>query len=207
MKALVLVDLQNDFCSGGQLAVPEGEEVVPVANAVMAAWDLVVATKDWHPANHGSFAGNHEGKKIGDVIALDGLEQILWPSHCAQDSFGARFHKDVKTDGIEKIFFKGTDPRVDSYSGFFDNQHRNATGLEAYLKEKGVTGIYVGGLATDYCVKFTVLDALELGFETTVITDACRAVNVETGDGEKAIAEMVEKGAKMITSQEMLNAG
>ena len=207
MKALVLVDLQNDFCSGGQLAVPEGEEVVPVANGLMAAWNLVVATKDWHPANHGSFAGNHEGKEIGDVIVLDGLEQILWPSHCVQDSFGARFHKDVKTDGIEKVFFKGTDPRVDSYSGFFDNQHRNATGLEAYLKEKGVTGIYVGGLAMDYCVKFTVLDALELGFETTVIPDACRAVNVQPGDGEKAIAEMVEKGAKVITSQEMLNAG
>jgi nicotinamidase/pyrazinamidase len=204
MKALVLVDLQNDFCSGGQLAVTGGEEVVPIANALMKKCDLVVATKDWHPANHGSFAVNHARKNIGDVITLDGLEQILWPSHCVQNSFGAEFHKGVTEEGIDKVFFKGTDPLVDSYSGFFDNQHRNPTGLETYLKEKGVTGIYVAGLATDYCVKFTVLDALDLGFETTVITDVCRAVNVRAGDGDRSIDEMVEKGAKVTTSQEVI---
>ncbi len=203
MKTLVLVDLQNDFCSGGKLAVPEGEQVVPVANALMKRCDLVVATRDWHPANHGSFANNHPGKKIGECIQLAGLEQILWPSHCVQNTFGAEFHSDVATNGIDEVFFKGTDPMVDSYSGFFDNQHRNATGLEAYLKEKGVTAITIAGLATDYCVKFTVLDALDLGFEVTVVTDGCRAVNIQPGDGDKAIAEMVAKGAKVTISSNM----
>jgi nicotinamidase/pyrazinamidase len=203
MKTLVLVDLQNDFCLGGNLAVPEGEQVAPIANALMKRFDLVVATRDWHPANHGSFADNHPGKKIGECIQLDGLEQILWPSHCVQNTFGAEFQKDVATDGIDEVFFKGTDPMVDSYSGFFDNQHRNATGLEAYLKEKGVTAIYVAGLATDYCVKFTVLDALDLGFDVTVVTDGCRAVNVQPGDGDSALADMVAKGAKVETSSNM----
>ncbi len=203
MKTLVLVDLQNDFCFGGKLAVPEGEQVVAVANALMKQCDLVVATRDWHPANHGSFANNHPGKKIGECIQLAGLEQILWPSHCVQNTFGAEFHSDVATNGIDEVFFKGTDPMVDSYSGFFDNQHRNATGLEAYLKEQGVTAITIAGLATDYCVKFTVLDALDLGFEVAVVSDGCRAVNVQPGDGEKAIAEMVAKGAKVTISSNM----
>ncbi|MCP4198622.1 MAG: bifunctional nicotinamidase/pyrazinamidase [Proteobacteria bacterium] len=203
MKTLILVDLQNDFCFGGKLAVPEGEQVVAVANALMKQCDLVVATRDWHPANHGSFANNHPGKKIGECIQLAGLEQILWPSHCVQNTFGAEFHSDVATNGIDEVFFKGTDPMVDSYSGFFDNQHRNATGLEAYLKEKGVTAITIAGLATDYCVKFTVLDALDLGFEVTVVTDGCRAVNIQPGDGDKAIAEMVAKGAKVTISSNM----
>jgi nicotinamidase/pyrazinamidase len=203
MKALVLVDLQNDFCSGGNLAVPGGEQVVPIANGLMQRFDLVVATRDWHPANHGSFATSHNGKEIGDFIQLDGVKQILWPSHCAQGSVGAEFHRDLAADEIDKVFFKGTDPEVDSYSGFFDNRHRNPTGLNSYLKEKDATAIYVAGLATDYCVKFTVLDALDLGFEVTVVTDGCRAVNVQPGDGDRAIADMVAKGARATTADEI----
>jgi nicotinamidase/pyrazinamidase len=203
MKALVLVDLQNDFCSGGNLAVPGGEQGVPIANGLMQRFGLVVATRDWHPVNHGSFATNHDGKEIGDFIQLDGVKQILWPGHCVQGSVGAEFHRDLAVEGIDKVFFKGTDPKVDSYSGFFDNQHRNPTGLDSYLKEKGATAIYVAGLATDYCVKFTVLDALDLGFEVTVVTDGCRAVNVQPGDGDRAIADMVAKGARVTTSSNM----
>jgi nicotinamidase/pyrazinamidase len=169
----------------------------------MQRFDLVVATRDWHPANHGSFAPNHIRKEIGDFIQLDGVKQILWPSHCVQNTVGAEFHQHLVVEGIDKVFLKGSDPMVDSYSGFFDNQHRNATGLEAYLKEKGVTAIHVVGLATDYCVKFTVLDALDLGFEVTVVTDGCRAVNVRPGEGEKAIADMVAKGAKVIALSNM----
>jgi nicotinamidase/pyrazinamidase len=201
MKALLLVDIQNDFCPGGALEVPEGDQVIPIANRLMDQFELVVATKDWHPANHGSFAANHPWRRPGQVIELDGLEQILWPIHCVQHSFGSEFARTLETDQIDKIFYKGTAPEIDSYSGFFDNGHRKATGLEAYLKEKGVKELYVLGLAQDYCVKFTVLDALQLGFDTYLITDATRPVELKEGDGERALAEMKEKGANLIPSK------
>ncbi|MHC4199536.1 MAG: bifunctional nicotinamidase/pyrazinamidase, partial [Planctomycetota bacterium] len=132
MRALILVDLQNDFCPGGGLAVPEGDRVIPVANGLVPAFDLVVATQDWHPADHGSFASNHEGKKPGDVIDLGGLEQILWPDHCVQGTPGAEFHPDLERGRIAEVFRKGTDPAVDSYSAFFDNARRRSTGLADY---------------------------------------------------------------------------
>jgi len=200
MRALLLIDIQNDFCPGGALEVRNGDKVVPVANRLMDQFDLVVATKDWHPADHGSFAANHPWRKPGQVIQLDGLEQILWPIHCVQDSFGSEFVKSLDTDKIDKIFYKGTDPKVDSYSGFFDNGHRKATGLGDFLREKGVEEVFVVGLAQDYCIKFTVLDALQLGFKTHLVTDGTYPVEMQEGDGEQSLKEMQNKGAILTNS-------
>jgi nicotinamidase/pyrazinamidase len=174
--------------------------VVPVANRVQEKLELVVATQDWHPADHGSFAKNHPGKNIGDVIQLDGLEQILWPVHCVQNSAGAALLKALKKDRIAQIFQKGTDPAIDSYSGFFDNGHRKATGLGEFLNAQGVNSVYVLGLAMDYCVKFTALDARQLGYETYLIEDGCRGVNVKPGDSERAVEEMRRAAVKVIRS-------
>lgn len=203
MKALILVDLQNDFCAFGALAVPGGNDVIPIANDLMEQFDLVVATQDWHPATHGSFAANHPWRKPGQVIDLHGLPQVLWTIHCVQDTFGAEFVGNLNTDKITKIFPKGTDPEVDSYSGFFDNGHRKATGMGDYLKEQGVDTVYVMGLATDYCVKFTALDAVELGFKTYLIQEGCRGVNLQEGDVKKAILEMQERGVEMVSVEEI----
>ena len=164
MKALILVDLQNDFLPGGALAVPEGDRVIPVANKLQAHFDLVVATRDWHPPDHSSFAANHHGQKPGDWIDLDGVSQILWPPHCVQNSHGADLAAGLDTSKVRKVFFKGTDPRIDSYSTFFDNRHLKSTGLGDYLRERGVDEVYLMGLATDYCVKYSALDARGLGF-------------------------------------------
>lgn len=204
MKALILVDLQIDFCPGGALEVKEGDRTIPIANALMDQFEVVVATQDWHPATHGSFAANHPWRKPGQVIDLNGLQQILWPIHCVQESFGAEFHPDLDLSKITKIFPKGTDPAIDSYSGFFDNGHRKATGLGDYLKAQKIEAVFVLGLATDYCVKFTALDALELGFKTMLVVDACRGVNLQEGDVEKAIEEMKQKGIRIIQSSELL---
>ena len=203
MKTLLLIDLQNDFCPGGALAVDEGNLLIPIANALMPKFDLVLATQDWHPATHGSFAANHPWRKPGQVIDLNGLPQVLWPIHCVQESFGAEFVKDLNTEAIHKVFVKGTDPEIDSYSGFFDNGHRKATGLGDYLKAQGVTELWVMGIATDYCVKFTVLDALELGFKVNLIEDACRGVNLQAGDVTQAVIDMQSKGANLVMSQDI----
>lgn len=203
MKALILVDLQNDFCPLGALAVKEGEQIIPLANQLMDKFELVVATQDWHPANHGSFAANHLWRKPGQVIDLYGLPQILWIMHCVQGSFGAEFVASLQTEKITKVFQKGTDPTVDSYSGFFDNGKRNSTGLADFLNKKGVTTVYIMGLATDYCVKYTAEDAVDLGFETYLITDGCRGVNLQVDDSDKAIAFLKSKGVKMVTSEEI----
>lgn len=204
MYALLVVDIQNDFCPGGALAVAQGDQVVAPANRLMDAFGLVVATQDWHPANHGSFAASHPGHRPGEVIDLHGIPQILWPTHCVQNTPGAAFHAGLDASRVAAVFPKGTDPRVDSYSGFFDNDHRHATGLSEYLKERGVAELAVCGLATDYCVKFTTLDALALGFGVTVVTDACRGVNLQPDDSAKALAELVAKGARLVTSTELL---
>ncbi|MBI4846024.1 MAG: bifunctional nicotinamidase/pyrazinamidase [Candidatus Omnitrophica bacterium] len=153
--------------------------------------------KDWHPKNHGSFASNHPGKKAGDIINLNGVDQILWPDHCVQGTKGAELVKDLCAKRIVKIFQKGIDKDTDSYSGFFDNCRKKATGLENYLKERGVGNVYVVGLATDYCVKFTALDAVNLGFKTTLIREGCRGVNVNLGDEDKAIAEIKKSGVRI----------
>jgi len=203
MRTLLLIDLQNDFCPGGALAVEEGNLLIPIANALMPRFDLVLATQDWHPATHGSFAANHPWRKPGQVIDLHGLSQVLWPIHCVQESFGAEFVPTLNTAGIHKVFVKGTDPEIDSYSGFFDNGHRKATGLGDYLKAQGVDELYVMGIATDYCVKFTVLDALELGFKVNLIQDACRGVNLQAGDVEQALLDMQSAGANLVKLSEI----
>jgi nicotinamidase/pyrazinamidase len=203
MRALVLVDLQNDFMPGGPLGVSGGDETVPLANALMARVDLVVATQDWHPAGHASFASRHPGRAPGDVVDLDGLRQTLWPDHCVQDTPGAAFHPALDTAAVAHVVRKGTDPRVDSYSGFFDNGQRRATGLDAYLRERGVRAVFVCGLATDYCVRFTVLDALALGYETRVVVDACRAVDLTAGDGTRALAAMRAAGATLVAGADV----
>jgi len=202
-KALILVDLQYDFCPGGALAVARGDETIPVANRVARHFDLVVATQDWHPADHGSFAANHEGTEPYQVIDLNGLRQVLWPVHCVQDSRGAAFHDDL-TARVAKVFVKGTDPTVDSYSGFWDNGKRKATGLAPWLREQGVRAVYVLGLATDYCVKFTALDACGEGFATYLIEDGCRAVDLQPGDGDRAIDEMRSSGVVVVESNQLV---
>ena len=204
MKALLLVDLQNDFCYNGALEVKEGDAVIPIANQLMEQFELVVATQDWHPADHGSFAANLMWSKPGQTVDLDGLQQMLWPIHCVQDSFGALFVKALNTEKITKVFQKGTDPKIDSYSGFFDNGHRKSTGLSEYLKDKGVKEVYVLGLATDYCVKFTVLDAITEGFKTYLVEDASRGVNMQKDDSKNAIKEMQDAGALIIQSSDIL---
>ncbi len=202
MRALIVIDLQNDFMPGGSLPVPDGDAVVPVVNRVMPRFDLVVASQDWHPACHGSFASQHPGKKPGDVVDLNGLDQILWPDHCVEDTEGAAFHDDVATDHIAKIFHKGTDLGLDSYSTFFDNAHRKSTGMGDYLREQGVTDVYLLGLATDYCVKFSALDAVECGFKVHVIDDGCRGIDLHAGDVSKALDEMRAAGVEIVTSDE-----
>ncbi len=204
MRVLILVDLQNDFVPGGALAVPRGDEVVPLANRLAERFDLVVATQDWHPANHGSFATEHQGREPGDTIELGGLEQILWPVHCVQETSGAEFVEALDMDPVKKIFQKGTQRDIDSYSGFFDNGHRRATGLGDYLKEQSVIDVYVLGLATDYCVKFTALDARSLGFRTHLVEDACRGVDLTPGDVDRAVEEMRATGVRVLNSRELL---
>ena len=203
MRILILIDIQNDFLPGGALAVADGDQVIPIVNRVQPYFDLVVATQDWHPADHGSFAANHKGKKPGDLIELNGLPQVLWPVHCVQGSEGADFSKKLNMELVSSIFPKGTDAEIDSYSGFFDNGKLKATGLGDYLKEKEANQIYVLGLATDYCVKYTALDAVGLGFETFVITDGCRGVELNPGDVDLAWKEMREAGVGLVRSSDL----
>ena len=198
MKALIMVDLLNDFVPGGALSVPNGNQVIPIANKLQRDYSLVVATQDWHPPNHGSFAVNHEGKKPGDRILLDGIEQILWPLHCVQETPGADFVPALDRSRIDRVFQKGTDPRIDSYSALFDNAHRRSTGLAEYLQEQSVTDVYLLGLTLDYCVKFSAPDARQLGFNTYVILDACRGIALQPDDLEKALEEMRRAGAKIV---------
>jgi nicotinamidase/pyrazinamidase len=200
MKALIIVDVQNDFLPGGALAVPEGDKVIPVINELSLEFDLVFATQDWHPPNHCSFAASHPNKKVGDRIVIEGQEQILWPVHCVQNTYGAELaaglHPKVISGGVH--IGKGTDERVDSYSGFFDNHRKRATGLETILREQDASDLTIVGLATDYCVKATVLDARDLGFVVTVHENACRAVNLSPADGANALAAMRNAGVKIL---------
>ncbi|HNL06271.1 MAG TPA: bifunctional nicotinamidase/pyrazinamidase [Chitinophagales bacterium] len=204
MKALILVDIQNDFVEGGALAVPDGNAVVSIANRLQKVFPLVIATQDFHPSDHASFAANHSGSEIGDVIDLYGLLQILWPVHCVQGTTGAAFVDSLDMSAVQAIFPKGTDPSIDSYSGFFDNSKRKATGLHEYLQEKGVTEVYVVGLATDYCVKYTALDSAALGYQTFVVADACRGVNIQPNDSDDALRVMEAAGIQLVNSQDIL---
>jgi nicotinamidase/pyrazinamidase len=199
-RALVLVDLQYDFLPGGALAVAHGDETIEIAKQLMPRFDTVVATQDWHPRDHQSFAANHAGKTPGEMIELGGLPQVLWPVHCVQGSRGAELHDELERPRITAVFRKGIDPEVDSYSGFFDNGHKKATGLGDWLRQKKVSRLYVLGLATDFCVKFTVLDARQLGFDVWLVEDGCRGVNLAPGNDAVAVAEMRAAGATIINS-------
>ena len=203
MRALILVDLQNDFCKGGALEVKNGDAAISIANQLMPKFDIVVATQDWHPANHGSFAANHLWRKPGQVIDLNGLHQVLCTIHCVQYSFGAMFHKGLNTEGVHKIIQKGTDHEIDSYSGFYDNGQKKQTELADYLSSKNVDEVFVMGLATDYCVKYTAFDAVSLGYKTYLIVDGSWGVNLTEGDVDNAILEMSTAGVSIIYSSEI----
>lgn len=196
-KALVLIDVQNDFMPGGALPVREGDRVVPVANALLARkerFDLVVASQDWHPRGHGSFASSHPGRKPGELVTLGGVPQVLWPDHCVQGTPGAEFQPRLAATAIDAVFRKGTDPGIDSYSAFFDNGHKKDTGLGDFLEKRGIRELVLLGLATDYCVKFSALDARALGFAVSLVEDGCRGVELAPGDSEKALAELRAAG-------------
>jgi nicotinamidase/pyrazinamidase len=204
MDALLVVDIQNDFLPGGALAVPDGDQVIPIANRLMGFFSLILATQDWHPANHGSFAANHLNRHPGEVINLNGIMQVLWPVHCVQGSSGAAFSAQLRTERFSKVFRKGIDPGIDSYSGFFDNGKRRSTGLAEYLRDRRVNQLFICGLATDYCVKFSALDGVDSGVRTHVIEDACRGVELNPGDSAAAIAEMRKAGVSIVESASLV---
>jgi nicotinamidase/pyrazinamidase len=201
-KALIIVDVQNDFCPGGALPVPEGDKVVPVINQIVWKFDKVIATQDWHPENHISFAATHN-KNPYEVVKIGGIEQVLWPKHCVQGSYGAEFHKDLSLKKVNLILRKGTSVNLDSYSAFFENDKCTETGLHYYLKGLGVREVYLCGLATDYCVYYSAADSVRLGFGTYVIIDGCRGVDVPPGNIEKVIKDMMDRGIKIIESKEL----
>lgn len=205
MKALIVIDLQNDFCPGGALAVDGGDEIIPITNKLREKIPFVVFTQDWHPADHQSFFSTHPGRKTGDIIESDGVPQILWPAHCVQNTDGAKLHKDLIVKNTDPVFRKGTDPNVDSYSAFYDNRRKRETGLTQFLRQKNIRSVFLCGLATDYCVKFSTLDAITDGFEAFVISDACRAVNLRPADGHEALVEMKRCGAIMVESMSIMN--
>ena len=204
MKTLLIIDLQNDFLPSGPLGVNNGNELVPIINELLPHYEHVVATQDWHPIDHGSFAANHPNRVVGEQIELAGLPQILWPTHCVQGTDGAKLPLELDTHRIDTVFRKGTKCEVDSYSGFHDNGHRHSTGLADYLRKKEVTELHVCGIATDYCVKFSVLDALLEGFTTILLSDACRGVELTPGDIQTALLEMKTAGAAIRKTDDIL---
>ncbi|MCE0722997.1 bifunctional nicotinamidase/pyrazinamidase [Legionella resiliens] len=201
MKTLIILDVQNDFMPGGSLAVPQGDSIVPVINQLLPQFDLIVATQDWHPQNHKSFASNHPGKKTFGHIMLHGIVQILWPDHCVQGTFGAEFYPTLDTRPVAAIFRKAMDPEIDSYSGFFDNDHKRDIGLGGYLHAKGIQELYFCGLCADICVYFTIKDALQEGFTCHLIEDATRPLNKL--DFKRIKLELLHKGVKFLHSHEI----
>ena len=206
MNALIVTDVQNDFTPAtdqkpdGALAVPDGNAVVPIINQLMPAFDIVSATQDWHPPDHCSFASQHPGHEPGDVIEWHGLEQVLWPDHCVQYTQGAALLADLDLSRLTHVVHKGHNRDIDSYSTFYDNGHVQSTGLGEYLEREGVTDVYLVGLATDYCVKCSALDAVKLGFRTHVILDACRGVNLQPTDVDQAVQQMKQAGVRILHS-------
>ncbi|UWR15245.1 bifunctional nicotinamidase/pyrazinamidase [Sulfitobacter sp. M368] len=196
MKALIVIDQQNDFCPGGALAVPEGDLIVQGINALMADFDAVILTQDWHPAGHSSFASSHDNKTPYDMIEMPYGPQVLWPDHCIQGSMGAKFHMELQQDRADLIIRKGYNPAIDSYSAFFENDHRTATGLEGYLRTRGISELTMVGLALDFCVNFSAVDAATLGFDVTVRRDLCRAIDLD-GSLAAAIEGMEKAGVTL----------
>jgi nicotinamidase/pyrazinamidase len=203
IKALIIVDVQNDFCHGGALAVPEGDKIIPVINKLSGKFERVVATQDWHPTDHMSFAANHPGKKVYDIIEYKGTEQVLWPEHCVSGTTGAKFHPELNTVNVDLILRKGINPEIDSYSAFRENDKSTLTGLEGYLKNLNVKKTYFCGLALDYCVFYSAMDSKELGFETYVIIDATKGIDSPEGNIDKVLREMKESDIKIIKSSDL----
>lgn len=203
MNTLIIVDVQNDFMPGGALEVKNADKIIPVINNISNQFDLVVATQDWHPKNHTSFASNHPDKKPFEKMVIQGKEETLWPDHCVQGSQGAEFYPDLNTNIIAAIFRKGMNPEVDSYSGFYDNHHQISTGLSGYLREKGASTLYFCGLATDICVYFTIKDALSEGFSAVLIEDAAQPLDNETYKQLKK--ELIQSGVSVIQSSSIIN--
>jgi nicotinamidase/pyrazinamidase len=202
MKTLIIIDTQNDFMPGGALAVPEGNQVVPIINRLMPTFDLVIATQDWHPGNHKSFASQHQEYEPFDKMTWHGKEQVLWPDHCVQGSLGAAFHSNLNLNPVAAVFRKGMDREIDSYSGFYDNDHKNSTGLAGFLKEMKVAELFFCGLAADFCVLYSIKDALEAGFKATLIEDATRAMEPNKFTDLKS--EMAALGCSFISSSDDL---
>lgn len=202
MKTLIIVDVQNDFIPGGSLEIANGDRIIPVINRLLEQFDLVIATQDWHPQEHMSFASNHSDRKPFEKAIVQGMEETLWPNHCVQGTRGAEFHPELQTNRIAAIFRKGMNPKVDSYSGFYDNHHKISTGLSGYLKEKGVTKIHFCGLAADICVYFTIKDAISEGFSAILIEDASQPLNMK--DFESIKKWLTAKGVKIKHSQDIL---
>ena len=202
-KALIVVDVQNDFLPGGTLPVPRGDEVIPYINRMLQLpFDQIIATRDFHPEKHSSFASSWN-KRPGERLQIGSVEQILWPEHCVQGSQGSEFAATLDTSHFHKVVHKGTDIKVDSYSTFFDNKQLQSTGLESYLHEQDIEELYFAGLATDYCVLYSVRDAISLGFTAYVVVDACRGVDLSPGDVQRAFDEMQHIGAHLITTEEV----
>jgi nicotinamidase/pyrazinamidase len=202
MDALIVTDMQNDFLPGGALPVPDGDGIVPLVNQLQGHFELVVATQDWHPPGHASFASSHPGKKPLDKVTVRGVEQVLWPDHCVQGGIGAAFVPTLSMNRVEAIFRKGTNPEIDSYSAFFDNAHLKSTGLEGYLKEKDVDRIFLCGLAADYCVYYSAKDALAAGFGVVLIRDATRPISEDAMDTVEK--DILAGGGTLILGQEIL---
>jgi len=196
-KALIVIDVQNDFCPGGNLAVTDGDAILPGINALMSHFDAVVLTQDWHPADHASFAANHPGAEPFSLITMPYGPQVLWPTHCVQGSIGAQFHKGLQTDPADMIIRKGFRPAIDSYSAFFENDHETATGLHGYLQTRGITDVTLVGLATDYCVNYSAMDAARLGYRVAVQLDLCRAIDLNESLAT-ALEEMRAAGIKLV---------
>lgn len=203
MKALIIIDIQNDFLPGGSLEVKGADAIIQVVNHLQEYFNMVVATQDWHPKNHSSFASNNPGKEPGDHVILEGIDQVLWPDHCVQGSPGAEWPQELHTDRIVRVIRKGNDPTIDSYSGFFDNQHLRATGLHDFLQKHGINFLVLTGLATDVCVKFTALDALKLGYEVFLVEDATKAVGGDNAHHD-TLEELSERGAKVVNSEKII---
>lgn len=197
----LVIDVQNDFCSGGSLAVPDGDAVVPVINRLAQRFEHVVITQDWHPAGHGSFASSHPGKAPFEMVSMPYGEQVLWPDHCVQESRGAAFHNDLDIPHAELIIRKGYRKAIDSYSAFFENDHTTPTGLEGYLRERGLSRVTVAGLALDFCVRYSAEDALKRGFEVVLIDDACRAIDADAG-ATQTRESLIAAGAMILSSDE-----
>jgi len=203
MKALLIVDVQNDFCLGGALEVPDGDEIVPVINELSKQFNVVIQTQDWHPAGHSSFASSHEGKEPFETIEMPYGQQVLWPDHCVQGSPGADFHPDLETTRSQLIIRKGFRKEIDSYSAFYENDDETTTGLTGYLEARGINTIYAVGLATDFCVKWSVVDGVKEGFDVYVVEDAVKGIDIE-GSVDQAWTEMLNAGAKKVSSKKLL---